>query len=557
MSAGEPVYQCTSGHTHRRAQWVASKLASTRHRSHRSAKVQHVTNAAEALAASETLDLDQRRLLTGICIVAGAISMVPSTYNFVLNPMLEGLGASESQEALLRQLPSIAALLVIFLAGSLGARIGERRLILFGSALFTFGCALVAVAPVLAVATLGLMFLSAASSAMAVVGLGLLSSRVTNPRARATAFASFALVTPIVYMAFPVWAGVLLDRTSWRVVAVVWTAGGLFLIWGVRTYFPSDDAHRQRAEVLSPALAGLALAATVQTISAISNHGLVSSAVAIRAVVAVGAALAFGWSYRRAAHPSISLAALKRGGLLVLLVVVIVVPFVNLWYYMTLGYQYVFGMTALQTAVLMVPAQLAGVAGALVARKLIQARGITFTGVALLLGLSVSLLFTLIIVPSTPVWLIVVIMSAYALASVGAGVPVTNSIMNTAPAGEEGSASAFRGAATHIGTALGVVVMSTIVFTAVAATIESTLGSEGLATTQSEEIATSMRNGASSEEVSAQYAVPVSEAETIDDAQITAMISGLHAHGLFGAGFIAAAAGIFWVARRGQSPPDA
>lgn len=505
---------------------------------------------ADELASRTSLDRGQRRLLVGICIVAGAISMVPSTYNFVLNPMLEDLGASESQEALLRQLPSIAALLVIFLAGSLGTRIGERRLILVSSVLFTVGCALVTAAPMLGTATVGLMLLSAASSAMAVVGLGLLSSRVTNPKARATAFASFALVTPIVYMAFPVLAGVLLDQLSWRVVALVWTAGGVFLVWGVQHYFPADHPERGKAEILSPALAGLTLAAAVQTISAISNHGVVSSAVAIRAAVAVGAAIAFTWSYRRASQPSISLAALRRSGLLVLLVVVIVVPFVNLWYYMTLGYQYVFGMTALQTAVLMVPAQLAGVAGALVARKLIQARGITFTGVALLLTLSASLVLTLTIVPTTPIWIIVVIMAIYALASVGAGVPVTNSIMNTAPPGEEGSASAFRGAATHVGTALGVVVMSTIVFTAVADSIESTLGAEGLVTTQSQEIATSMREGASSEEASALYSVPVSEAETIDDAQITAMINGLHAHGAFGAGFIALAAGIFWVARR-------
>ena len=508
------------------------------------------TSGHDSVAARTALDHGQRRLLIGICIIAGAISMVPSSYNFVLNPMLEGLGASESQEALLRQLPSIAALLVIFLAGSLGTRVGERRLIFASSVLFTVGCVLVAIAPLLAVATMGLMFLSAASSAMAVVGLGLLSSRVTNPSARATAFASFALVTPIVYMAFPVLSGVILDRASWRLVAVVWALGGLVLIWGVVRYLPTDHPDRHKAEVLSPALAGLALAAAVQTISAISNHGLLSTAVGIRAAVTVVSALAFIWSYRRAQHPSISLAALRRGGLLVLLVVVIVVPFVNLWYYMTLGYQYVFGMTALQTAILMVPAQLAGVGGALVARKLIQSRGITFTGVALLLGLAASLLLTLAIVPSTPIWVIVAIMGIYALASVGAGVPVTNSIMNTAPTGEEGSASAFRGAATHVGTALGVVVMSTIVFTAVAGSIETTLGSQGLATAQSEEIATSMRNGASSEQAAAQYAVPVSEAQQIDDAQITAMIDGLHAHGLSGAAFITAAAAIFYLARR-------
>lgn len=509
-----------------------------------------MTSNASTVVGNGVLDHEQRRLLTGICILVAAISMVPSTYNFILNPMLEGLGANESEEALLRQLPSIAALLVIFLAGSLGSRIGERRLIVFGSILLTAGCALIAVAPVLAVATLGLVALSAASSATAVVGLGLLSARVVEPRARATAFATFALVAPAAYMVLPVVAGLLLDHASWRWVAVMWTAGGLVSIWGAARYLPTDHPDRSRVEILTPTLAGLALAASVQTISAISNNGLLSTPVLVRFAVATAASIAFVAAYRRAPEPSISLAALKRGGLLVLLVVVIVVPFVNLWYYMTLGYQYVFGMTAVATALLMVPAQLAGVGGALIARKMIMTRGITYTGVAMLLGLSASLLLTLAIVPTTPIPVTVAIMAVYALASVGAGVPVTNSIMNTAPSGEEGSASAMRGAATHVGTALGVVVMTTIVFTAIAGSVETSLGNDPLATSQAEQIAESMRNGASSAEASALYAVPVSEVERIDEVQVTAMIDGLHAHGAFGAGFIALAAGIFWAARR-------
>ncbi len=74
--------------------------------------------------SGNTLDDAQRRLLLGICLIIGAITFVPATYNFVIHPMLEGLGASESQSSLLRQLPSTAALLVIFLAGVLGNRWG-------------------------------------------------------------------------------------------------------------------------------------------------------------------------------------------------------------------------------------------------------------------------------------------------------------------------------------------------------------------------------------------------------------------------------------------------
>lgn len=509
--------------------------------------------APDATTAHEQpLRDDQRRLLLGICVLVAAISMVPATYNFVLNPMLEGLGATESQETLLRQLPSIAALVVIFLASTLGSRLGERRLIFLGSITLTAGCAVVGVAPALPVATVGLVLISTASSAMAVVGLGLLSSRITGPRARTTAFASYALVAPAVYMVLPVAAGFALDQWSWRLVAAMWTVGGMVLIASVHALLPNTPGSPKSGELLTPALAGVALAAGVQTVTAIVNSGLASAAVIVRAAIAIVAAGALLWRYRRGPASSISIDPLKRGGMLVLMVVVIVVPFVNLWFYMTLGYQYVFGMSALQTALLMVPPQLAGVFGALLARQLITKHGITRAGVALLTGLSITLVGTIAIVADTPIWLIVASMSAYALTSVGASVPVTNSIMNAAYPGEEGSASAFRGAAVHIGTALGVVVMSTIVFAAATTSFEDSLSTEGLATAQSAQIAEDIRDGATSEDVSALYAVPPTEVSDIDDAQKDAMIDGLHAHGLSGAIFIAVAAGIFWYARRRQ-----
>lgn len=515
-----------------------------------------MSDRAVGLAPAARLSHEQRRLLIGICIMIAAVSMAPSTYNFVLNPIVEGLGGSQTEEDLLRQLPSIAALLVIFLASTLGGRIGQRRLIFIGSFVLTFGCLVVTVAPTLPVATAGLIFISAASSTLAVVGLGLLSSRVVDPAARATAFASYALVAPIVYMALPVLAGYLLDHRSWRLVTTTWIIGALALIWGVWRYFPRDDESRDSGELATPILAGLTLAAGVQTITAINNSGLASTPALVRVAVTIASAIALAWCYHRSARPSISTAALKHGGMLVLLVVVIVVPFVNLWFYLTLGYQYVFGMTAAQTAVLMVPPQLAGVVGALIARRFIQQRGITLTGVVMLIGLAVTLLLTLLIAVESPIWLVVAIMALYALTSVGASVPITNAIMNTAPLGEEGSASAFRGASIHIGTALGVVIMSTIVYSAAAASLTQSLGSEGLASSQSAQIAESIRSGTSADQASSIYAVPVEDVEQIESAQQYAMVDGLHAHGLAGAVFIGAAAAIFWFARRRHSSLD-
>lgn len=136
-------------------------------------------------SATQGLTSTQRRLITGIAVIAGATTMVSAAYNYILDPMLDAFNATESQASLLRQLPSIAALLVVFLAGVLGDRFGDRRVLYAGGALFTAGSLLVAVAPVFALAALGMVVQSIGTSITFVVALGLLSARISiRPGAR-------------------------------------------------------------------------------------------------------------------------------------------------------------------------------------------------------------------------------------------------------------------------------------------------------------------------------------------------------------------------------------
>lgn len=504
--------------------------------------------------ASSRRDLltgEQRRVLAGVCIVVGAATTVPASYNYVVLPMLDGLGASETQGSLLRELPSIAGLLVIFLAGVLGHRWGERRFIIRCGILFTVGNVAVAVAPVMAVAVLGLVLESIGASGFIVVALALLSAQVSDDEARASAFSTYAMVGPIVYLVVPLLAGVLLDHSSWRLVAAVWALSGLIVLMASRKYLPSPGGPRDQRELLTPALAGVLMMLAVQTISAVNRDGLLSMGALVRLGLAVVAFAALSWGLRRAESPSLSLAALRQGGMFILLIVVILMSFANLWFYMTVGLQYVYGLNALQTAVALLPAQLAAILGAVITRSLLRKRGITITGSVMLLGLAVSLLLSALVNSGSPMWVPVLVTGLYAITSVGAGIPLTNAVMNLAPHGEEGSASAFRSAAGNIGGAVGVIVMSTIVFNAFSASLTSALASEGLNSEQSVQIAESVRDGVTSEQTAANYAVPVQQVEQIADDQRDAMVDGLRAHGLTGAAFTGACLVLFvWSRRR-------
>lgn len=186
-----------------------------------------------------------------------------------------------------------------------------------------------------------------------------------------------------------------------------------------------------------------------------ARDGLLSVGVPVRLGIAVLAFAALSWALRRAESPSLSLAALGQGGMSLLLIIVILVSFANLWFYMTVGLQYVYGLNAFQTAVALLPAQATAVLGALITRWLLRKRGITVAGSVMLLGLAVSLLLSVLITSGSPMWVPILVTGLYAVTSVGAGIPLTNDVMDLAPDGEDGSASAFRSAASNSGALSG------------------------------------------------------------------------------------------------------
>ena len=477
----------------------------------------------------------ERRLIVGICLVFSALTVLTASYNYILEPMLEGLHASETQSAMLRQLPSIAGLLVVFLAGALGDRFGDRKMLVISSVLFSAGTALVAVAPALPVASLGLVIQSIGGSIAGVVGLGLLSRDISDPQNRASAFSILAIVSPLIYIAVPVASGVLVDSLSWRYVAWLWVVSGFVMLWASLRLLPADTDLRGSDELLTPVIAGVVLAAGVQLVNSLADSGLTSTDSLIRIAVVIVGLVWLVALFRRPKKRSLSLAALRSGGMLVLLVVVLLVPFTYIWYYATMGFQYVFGLTVLETAIALIPGQLGGVLGAIVTRKILQKRGVRSTGVIALFAFAASLLTLWFIQTDSPLWVPMIVFALYGFTLTAVGIPVTNAIMNTAPKGEEGSASAFRSASARIGAAIGVLFTTTILVTVATQSLTNQLSQQGGDDSQSKQIVESLVNGATSEEVASQYSIPVQQVQSIDADLAHALVDGIHFVSIAGA----------------------
>jgi MFS family permease len=180
------------------------------------------------------LPTDSRRTLLGICLIVGGSFTVMASFNYMLTPMLDDLGLTQAQASLALSIPPIASLLVVFLAGRLGDRLGHRLVLTWMSVAFMSGSAIVAIAQGLPAVVIGLLIEGIAATAIQIVGIGLLSDRFPDPKARAVAFGTFGMVSPFIWLCFPVITGLVVGEVSWRWVPVTWVLCGLIMLIATR-----------------------------------------------------------------------------------------------------------------------------------------------------------------------------------------------------------------------------------------------------------------------------------------------------------------------------------
>ena len=147
-----------------------------------------------------SLSREHRTLVIGVAVAQLMILSIAASLNYMLPAMVADFQASDEQSQLLREISSLAALLVVFLAGVMGERLGDRRVMLLSALLFVVGSAMVVVAPSMNVATFGFLLANVGKAIISVLALALLAGRITDPDGRATAFATVSSLVPVAYL---------------------------------------------------------------------------------------------------------------------------------------------------------------------------------------------------------------------------------------------------------------------------------------------------------------------------------------------------------------------
>ncbi len=432
----------------------------------------------------------QRRVTFAICTIVGLTFLVSAGLTFLITPMAEDLRIGDGAVETMLALPSIASLLVIFVAGRFGDRLGHRRVLLVTGVAFGVGGILLALATDQVVAGIALAVCGGAATAIQIVAFGLLQETVPEGKAHVSAFTTYGAMFPLAFLVLPVITAGMLEVAAWRWVPVMWAIGGAVVVVLAVTLLEGGEDTEPLGEWGTLVLAGVALASVVRVFEELGQGTGTSIRTILGLVLGPVAAVACWWRVRSSDAPGFSLAPIRSAAIRLLLLGVTFVALLSLLTYVTLALEYLYGLTSIQTALAIVPAQI----GAMIGAKVLASRAIHRWGPPraarlAVLVFAVTVLSLAFMRVGTPAWLLVTATTVFSAANMAAITILNTDVMALAPPDATGSVSAFRGAASALGSAVGVLALGSSVISAV----DMTRSSSTVTASQIDQLAAGLR----------------------------------------------------------------
>lgn len=356
----------------------------------------------------------------------------------------------------------LAGLLVAM--GTLGDRIGRRRLLLIGATGFAAVSAVAAFAPTAELLVLARAIMGLFGAALMPSTLSLLRSIFLAPRQRTLAIAIWAGGFAAGSSLGPIVGGILLQRFHWGAVFLLAVPILIpLLVLGPILIPESRDPEPGRIDGASIALSLLALAPFVFAIKTLAHDG--PTVVGLLALlVGVASAVVFVRRQRRLANPLLDLALFANAPFAgsVLANFLSVFSLVGFLFFISQHLQLVLGLEPLAAGLVLVPGAVVGVGAGLLAAFVVRRVARRYVIISGLLTTTAG--FVLVIVLRHDLNALVVAI-AFAVLSIGIATAETisnDTILGSVPPEKAGAASGISETAYELGAVLGTAVLGAI-----------------------------------------------------------------------------------------------
>jgi MFS transporter, DHA2 family, multidrug resistance protein len=347
--------------------------------------------------------------------------------------------------------------------GTLGDRIGRRKLLMIGGAAFGLASVVAAFSTSPAMLIGARALLGVAGATLMPSTLALISNMFPNPKQRGTAIAIWMSCFMGGMVIGPVVGGVILDVAWWGAVFLLAVPVMVLLLATAPKLLPEyRDEHAGRLDLASVGLSLATILPVVFALKEIAKEGPDPRYLAAL-VAGVGVGYVFVRRQRRLADPMLDLSLFRNRTFTAALSIMLVgaTTMGGVFLLVSQYLQLVSGLSAVEAGIVLVPQALAVVAGSLIAPRLAKRFRPEFVlGFGMIVAAGGILLFTQ--VGTDGLVLIVVGMSVAAFGMGPQGVLGTEMVIGSVPARKAGAASAMSETSAEFGIAMGIAVFGSV-----------------------------------------------------------------------------------------------
>ncbi|MGW5033039.1 MFS transporter [Streptomyces nigra] len=417
-------------------------------------------------------------LMLSLLIVVLDNSILNVAIKTISTPAPTGLGATQSELEWAINAYTLVFAGLLFSAGILGDRVGRKKVLLGGLAVFGAGSALAAFSgspgeliTFRAVMGLGAAFVMPATLAV----LMNVFERDEQPKAIGIWAGGVGLAIAI----GPITGGLLLDHFWWGSVFLINVPIVLLALALMLWLVP--DSRDPRPGRIDPIGVVLSVAGLVLLVYGIIKGGQLADFTDPAVLLTIGAGLAVLAAFvvfeKRSDHPSIDVGYFRDKVFSAAIGVIALVFFalMGVTFFSVFYTQSVRGYSPLETGLLMLPLAAAQMIFAPRARLLVDRFGnrATTTGAMVLIAATLAAFATF--EADTPIWLLEVVFFLMGAAMAHIMTPISVVIMQALPREKAGSASALSNTFRQVGGALGIAVLGSVLSTAYRGGIEDRL----------------------------------------------------------------------------------
>lgn len=412
---------------------------------------------------------DRRWAILGVLVVSLLVVALDNTILNVALPTIEQtLHASQSQQEWIvdSYVLAFAGLLLAF--GVLGDRIGRRRVLVAGLAVFGLGSLVSAFAATSGQLIVTRALMGVGGAAIMPTTLSVISS-VFEPSERGRAIGLWAGFSGLGVAIGPLAGGALLEHFWWGSVFLVNVPVAAFGILGVLALVPeSRDPHPQRVDIGGVVLSILGLVALVYGIIKGGQQATVTvPSVYVPLLAGIVLLAGFAWLERRSSHPMLDMTLFRNPAFSAASAAITLVFFAlfGATFFLTFYLQFARSYTPLEAGVRLLPIAAALAFFAPRSAKLVRrfgAKRVCTTG--LVLVATAFALYQFIDV-DTNIWVLEGLLVVLGTGMGNVMAPATESIMSTLPRERAGAGAAVNNTTRQVGGALGVAVLGSLLST--------------------------------------------------------------------------------------------